>query len=151
MKKYIIRLFSIFVICAALMSCKSDGLRNKEALIGDWHYAGTENGITEDVWLSLSADETFEMYQLIGEGAYWRSTGTYDVDIESGVISGMYSDQTPWGHDYEFSVSGNSLTLTAVDVPGYNTKYKREVIPDEVREKSMDLTKSDASEFVPYL
>lgn len=151
MKKYIYKIFTIFVLIAAAVSCKSDEMRSKEDLVGDWHYAGTENGVAMDIWLSLNLDDTFEMYQMVGEGAYWKSTGKYTADIETGIISGRYSDKTPWAHDYEFSVNGSVLTLTAVDTPSYTTTYKRETVPAEVKEKSLDLTKSSEMEFVPYL
>lgn len=151
MKKFIYRIFTIFAFSAIFAACESEEMRTKEALIGDWHYAGTENEVAVDIWLSISADDTFEMYQMIGEGAYWKSTGTYRVDTATGIISGRYSDQTPWAHDYEFSATGSTMTFTAVDIPSYTTKYKREAIPAEVKEKSLNLTKSEAGDITPYL
>lgn len=146
----IVKIFVTFVFLLGMFSCQSDEVRQKEDLIGEWHYEGVESGINIDVWLALSADDTFEMYQMVGEGAYWKSTGSYEVDTQKGVISGYYSDKTPWAYDYEFSVSGGNLTLVAVGTDS-KTTYKRESVPAEVKEKTLDLTKSGPGEFVPYL
>lgn len=151
MKTFLNKIFTTFVFCAALISCESSDMHNKEALIGDWHYSGTENNVTVDVWISFSADDTFEMYQMVGEGAYWKSTGSYKADSSTGVISGKYSDQAPWAHEYKFTVGGSALTLTALDTPSYETKYQRETVPAEVKAKALDLTKSGTESFVPYL
>ena len=30
-------------------------------LAGEWHYAGEENGMAEDIWVSFAEDGTFEI------------------------------------------------------------------------------------------
>lgn len=151
MMRNIFKFLAIFATVVAFTSCKSDDARFKEDLVGDWHYAAEENGKVIDIWLSFSADDTFKLYQLVGEGAYWSSTGKYSYDLEKGIISGRYSDQTPWAHDYKFDVKSTTLTLTAVDVPSYVVKYNRENVPSSVVEKSLPLTKSSGVEFIPFL
>ena len=111
---------------------------------GDWHYTATENGVAEDVWVSFLADGTFEMYQQIGEGPYWYSYGEYTYT--DGVLAGVYSDRYRWKYDYDISVNGNTLVMTALGVENYSVTYTKETIPSAVREKSLPLTKSESVE-----
>lgn len=149
--KYILKLFTIFALAASLVSCKSQALRDVEALVGDWHYAAEESGVKVDIWVSFFQNGTFQMYQLVGEGAYWRSTGSYEADSEDSTIYGRYSDKTPWAHTYKFAFESGKLVLTAVDMPTYVVKYNRETVPASVKEKALDLTKSGAVDYVPFL
>ena len=113
---------------------------------GDWHYSDTENGVDEDVWVSFLSDGTFEMFQKIGEGPYWYSYGEFTYDSHAGILTGVYSDRYRWKYDYEISVSGKTLVMTAVGVENYSVTYNKENIPAEVREKSLPLTKSESVE-----
>lgn len=151
MMRNILKFLAIFAIVIAFTSCKSEDVRFKEDLVGDWHYEGEENGVNIDVWLSFSEDDTFKMYQLVGEGAYWSSTGKYYYDLQKGIISGRYSDQTPWAHEYNFHVESGRLTLTPIGHEAPSTVYKRESIPAKVVANSLPLTKSEGLEIVPFL
>lgn len=151
MMRNIFKILVIFATVMAFTSCKPEDVRFKESLVGDWHFEGEENGVTIDVWLSFSDDDTFKMYQLVGEGAYWSSTGKYYYDLQKGIISGRYSDQTPWAHDYQFDVESGRLTLTPVGNEAPATVYRREAIPAEVIANSLPLTKSEGVETVPFL
>ena len=119
-----------------------------EQLVGDWHYSGTEQGAEVDVWIAFSADKTFDMYQRIGTGAYWHTTGKYKLN--ENVLSGVYSDKYPWKYEYSVKLYDATLVLTAEGVENYSVSYKRENIPAQVREKSLELTKSSEG-FVPFL
>lgn len=149
--KYIIKLFTVFAFAASLASCKSQALYDKENIVGDWHYAAEESGVKIDIWISFFENDTFKMYQLVGEGAYWESNGAYRIDSENGTLSGRYSDKVPWAHDYRFSFESGKLVLTAVDMPTYIVKYSREQVPASVKDKTLDLTKSVVADFVPFL
>lgn len=128
-----------------------DSLENiKEEIVGDWHYQTVESEVQEDVWLSISADGTFDLYQKIGGGVYWHSSGEYNLNVEDKILSGVYSDRYPWNYDYAFKVTSSTLTLTAVQEESYVQIYKREAIPAEVKEKTLELdTKS--SDLTPKL
>lgn len=115
-------------------------------LAGEWHYAGEENGVAEDIWVSFAEDGTFEMYQKIGEGPYWLTKGEFELDPETKVLSGVYSDRYPWKYSYKVSISDKTLTMSAVELEGYTVIYGKERIPVEVRQKSLPLTKSEAVE-----
>lgn len=127
----------------AAVSCQKDGDRVLEQISGEWHYSATESGVAEDVYVAFSEDGTFEIYQKIGEGPYWYSTGDYKLDAESMVLSGVYTDRYPWKYTYKVSVSDKTLTMTAVEQDGHSVTYARESIPVQVRQMSLPLTKSE--------
>ena len=141
------RIISIFAILAlfVMTSCQEKAGRSYP-FAGDWHYSATENGVAEDVWVSFLSDGTFEMFQQVGEGPYWYSYGEFTYDSEESVLAGVYSDRYRWKYDYNISVSGNTLVMTALGVDGYSVTYVKESIPSEVREKSLPLTKSESVE-----
>ncbi len=136
----------LYIMAAALIaavSCQKDGDRVLEQISGEWHYSATESGVAEDVYVAFSEDGTFEIYQKIGEGPYWYSTGDYKLDAESMVLSGVYTDRYPWKYTYKVSVSDKTLTMTAVEQDGHSVTYARESIPVQVRQMSLPLTKSE--------
>ena len=136
----------LYIMAAALiaaLSCQKDGDRVLEQISGEWHYSATESGVAEDVYVAFSEDGTFEIYQKIGEGPYWYSTGDYKLDAESMVLSGVYTDRYPWKYTYKVSVSDKTLTMTAVEQDGHSVTYARESIPVQVRQMSLPLTKSE--------
>lgn len=136
----------LYIMAAALVaavSCQKDGDLVLEQISGEWHYSATESGVAEDVYVAFSEDGTFEIYQKIGEGPYWYSTGEYKLDAESMVLSGVYTDRYPWKYTYKVSVSDKTLTMTAVEQDGHSVTYARESIPVQVRQMSLPLTKSE--------
>lgn len=136
----------LYIMAAALVaavSCQKDGDLVLEQISGEWHYSATESGVAEDVYVAFSEDGTFEIYQKIGEGPYWYSTGEYKLDAESMVLSGVYTDRYPWKYTYKISVSDKTLTMTAVEQDGHSVTYARESIPVQVRQMSLPLTKSE--------
>lgn len=141
---------TIYTILAALLltatGCENPADRIIDKIVGDWHYTAEENGVAEDVWLSFGADGTFEIYQKIGEGPYWHSTGEYTADPATGILTGVYSDRYPWKYSYKVEVESRKLEMLAVELEGYMVIYTRETIPAEVRDKSVPLTKAEAFE-----
>ena len=145
MKKFLY----IFAFVSAILlasSCQKGGEQIVDELVGDWHCTTQESGVQTDVYLGFAADGTFRMYQKIGDGPYWSSTGEYTMDAESKVLSGVYSDRYPWKYSYRISVNGRSLTMTAVELDTYVVRYERTSIPEAVLEKSVPLTKSESYE-----
>lgn len=141
-------LYIISAVAALLFafSCEKDSSRVMNQIAGEWHCTVTDSGVAQDVYLALTADGQFEMYQQTGDGPYWYSAGKYTLDVENMVLSGVYSDKYPWKYSYEISVSGSSLTMTAVENPAYAVTYSKEAIPSEVRSMSLPLTKAEAAE-----
>lgn len=150
MKNVLYKMMMVFAALVLAVGCQKEEERIKEMLVGDWHYAGTDNNVAIDVWVSFSADGTFDMYQKVGDGVYWHSAGKYSFDAEKKLITGSYDDKTPWKYDYKYSVSESRLLMTAVQLDSYSVTYSKGTIPSEVFEKCLELTKS-SNEFVPFL
>ena len=145
MKKIIFRAFVAIAAVVLSMGCQSEGQKNLEQIVGDWHYNGAENGVQEDVWIVFSQDMTFELYQKVGDGVHRSITGRYSINADKKIISGMYEDNYPWKYDYKFEVKGNNLVLTAVS-DTYSVTYTRGIVPAEVRQMSLPLVKSISAE-----
>ena len=138
------KIFYIFAVLLFMCTgCAKDGERIVSQLAGDWHYTAEESGVKEDVWISFTEDNTFEMYQRVGDGAYWSSRGDFEYDVDSKILSGVYSDRCPWKYTYRISVSDRTLEMKAVEIETHVMTYTRESIPAEVRDKSLPLTKSE--------
>ena len=141
----------LYMIAAAAVlllgtSCQKDSAALTAKLAADWHYTAQENGVAEEVWISFTADGTFEMFQKIGDGPYWYTKGEYALDSKTKVLSGIYSDRYPWKYSYKVSISDKTLEMAAVELEGYKLTYAKETIPAQVREKSLPLTKSESVE-----
>ena len=142
---------TLYILTAILLmatSCEKTGNSLIDKIVGEWHYTTTENGITEDIWLSFDGAGTFEMYQKIGEGPYWHSTGEFEADPATGILTGVYSDRYPWKYSYKVTATSGTLTMTAAELDTYTVSYTREAIPAEVRAASLPLTRSSASEYL---
>ena len=140
MKKF----FTKIVLCAAAVlsfaACSNLEEEKMEIIAGEWHYTATESGVQIDVYLGLYSDYTFDLYQKIGDGPHYLYKGKYNFDGQ--ILSGTYSDYTPWAHDYKVTRSGGSLTLTSVASPDYSVTYKKESIPESVKTHYMPATKA---------
>ena len=124
----------------AVAACSDAEADKLDKVVGEWHYSGTESGVGIDVYLGLSQDYTFELYQKIGEGPHYLYKGKYKFDGE--VLSGTYNDYTPWAHEYKVTKSGSSLVLTSVSDDSYSVTYTKEAIPESVKTHYMPATKA---------
>lgn len=108
------------------------------AIVGEWHLAetlvdGTElDGQLVDVYLVLNSDCTFEIYQKSGSqnNRYDLYTGT--CSSNDGILTGTYSNGTPWGSSYKYKVVGSSLTLTSSDLLEEQI-YDKESVPEDIK------------------
>jgi|GEM_PF-645008 len=114
-------------------------------ITGEWHLTGLEtksinySGVTVDVYVSFEKSGAFTLYQLVGEGRYTVHTGNYT--LSKGVLSGTYTVGTTtkaWGSTYQVSVSGSTMTLSALSAEDGTTvvevtTYKKESIPSSVK------------------
>ena len=122
-----------------IAGCNKDGGKSlDQAILGEWH--STSISVNGDIYLSFSEDKTYELYQKIGDGPHYLYKGKYNFDGQ--ILSGTYSDYTPWAHDYKVTRSGGSLTLTSVASPDYSVTYKKESIPESVKTHYMPATKA---------
>jgi hypothetical protein len=141
------KIFEIILVCAAAMfafaACSDPEADKLEKVAGEWHYTGVESGVQIDVYLGLYTDSTFDLYQKVGEGPHYLYKGKYNFDGQ--VLSGTYSDYTPWANDYQVTRSGSSLILTSVAAPDYSVTYVKESIPESVKTHYMPATKAGES------
>lgn len=137
-------------------SCSKDTQSGPTAVTGEWHLTsvtGLDLATADvDVYV-VFGDDTFELYQKLGEGRHYRFSGTYTVSGTS--LDGVYGDGTPWGGSYTFSVgeNGNMLTMVSINAAGYEETctYARETVPDEVKSEAVVLKSSASGAPVPFL
>jgi len=112
---------------------------------GEWHLTNLEtksitySGVKVDVYVSFEKSGAFTLYQMVGEGRYTVHTGNYT--LSKGVLSGTYTVGTTtkaWGSTYQVSVSGSTMTLSALSSEDQTTivevtTYKKESIPSSVK------------------
>ena len=125
MRKTLYTLFAVLGLCM-FAGCGSsskgdDASPLAKQLVGEWHlvsWNGAAPGVF-DAYVSFASDKTFEIYQQIGNK----------------MLSGKYSDNTPWGSSYEvsFDESGNTLTLVSDPSVGEVSVYTRASIPASVK------------------
>jgi hypothetical protein len=146
------KIFTKIMICAAAMfafaACGDPEAEKLEKVAGEWHYTTVESGVEIDIYLGLYTDYTFELYQKVGDGPHYLYKGKFAYDGD--VLSGTYSDYTPWAQDYKVTKSNGSMTLTSVADPDYSLTLKKESIPESVRTHYMPVTKAQ-QEVLPIL
>ena len=143
----------IYMFLAAAMFVLA-GCKEKDEvqhnIVGEWYYSDQESGQDIEIFVAFNIDRTFDLYQKIGEGYPRHLSGTYEVDRT--LVSGMYSDRTPWASDYNVSFVNGNMIMTSTSVEGYSVQYLKKRIPDEIRDLAVDMTKSGISEeALPFL
>ena len=118
-----------------LTSCEKQ-LKVPEKLYGDWFCHSTSLTSTDVyVYVTFNAD-SFILYQKIGDGAYRVYNGTYTLTPGADglyILTGEYSDGTPWGAEYAvLSSSNDTMVLTAGDVTETYTRVA-DGIPADVK------------------
>ena len=146
------KIFTKIMVCAAALfafaACGDPEAERLEQVTGEWHYTTVESGVEIDVYLGLYTDYTFELYQKVGDGPHYLYKGKFAYDGD--VLTGTYSDYTPWAQDYKVSKSGSTMTLTSSTNPDYKLSFKKEAIPESVRIHFMPVTKAEG-EALPIL
>ena len=147
MKRFIANLIFATFVALGLASCtKTD--KNLERLSGEWYWQGTEEGVSIEVYLAFQTDNTFDLFQKIGAGAFRHYTGTYTYDGQT--LSGVYSDKTPWKYSYEAKVDGNNLTMNYIG-EDVSITYVKKTIPFTVKQHHTEPLKSSVEEVIPFL
>ena len=145
MDMFMRKIFTKIMVCAAALfafaACGDPEVERLEKIVGEWHYTTEESGVEIDVYLGLYTDYTFELYQKVGDGPHYLYKGKFAYDGD--VLTGTYSDYTPWAQDYKVSKSGNTMTLTSATNPDYKLSFTKESIPQSVRTHYMPVTKSE--------
>ncbi|MEG1699990.1 MAG: hypothetical protein RR270_01775, partial [Alistipes sp.] len=83
-------------------------------------------------YMALNADGTFTIYQKIEQANYQKFVGSYR--LSGTLLSGIYSDNTPWGSTYSVVIDdANKLTLTSNSPVVEVSVYIKAAIPDDVK------------------
>lgn len=133
---------TIYILLTLLGLCSFAGCSSSDdtvpalygQLTGEWHLT-TWNGTTPasfDAYMALNADGTFTIYQKIEQANYQKFVGSYR--LSGTLLSGIYSDNTPWGSTYSVVIDdANKLTLTSNSPVVEVSVYIKAAIPDDVK------------------
>ena len=133
MKKALYILAAILLIAA----CGKDK-PVENGICDQWH--STSLSSDGDIYLSLTKDNKFELYQQIGDGRHRLYRGTYN--FENDILTGKYNDGEDWAYSYQVVLDGDIMTLTTLDESAQESVFKRESIPAEIKDGSIVIVKS---------
>ena len=129
-----------------MIACgKEDSTSN--GIVGQWH--STSLSADGDIYLSLTKNNTFELYQQIGEGRHRLYRGTYH--FENDILTGKYNDGESWATAYEITISDKSLTMVSKNDAAEQSLYSKKDIPAEVKDKCVIVVKSGEAQDEPVL
>lgn len=135
------RLFALWAAALVLAACggKEDAFApSAEALAGIWELNSIETkavsvgDVSVSVYLEFSAQNTFLLFQKIGEGRYAQHSGNFTLSTD-GKLSGKYSNNAVWG-PYSVEIQGNTLSLTSAGDKEVDHYIRISAIPPSVTE-----------------
>ena len=144
MKKilYIISALLLIAACGEKNAEPTPGpapeLTLEEKLCGAWH--STQLPITADIYIEFSSDNTFQLYQQVGEGAYYLYRGTWN--LEDTLLTGKYNDEVPWASAYTIEINNKTLTLISNNTAAEVSTYEKTSVPSEIKETCVVAVKS---------
>lgn len=155
MKKIFNIMFAAVAICLTA-ACQKEEIKDSvnPELIGEWHLSTVEvDGAVQsypyDVYLTISNDCTFELYQKSGtQMRYTKFTGT--CKSEGNILKGAYSSGTPWGDEYAADIEGSSLILLSSDGVE-RQEYIKESLSEKDKAEANVSTRSTADVMSPIL
>lgn len=129
----------LYIIAATLMivACGKE-TPVKKGICDQWH--STSLSTDGDIYLSLTEDNKFELYQQIGDGRHRLYRGTYS--FENDILTGKYNDGEEWAYAYHVVLADDTMTLTTIDESAQVSVFQRTSIPTEVRDGSIVIVKS---------
>ncbi len=130
---------ALYILAAILLmaACSKDKPVEK-GICDQWH--STSLSAEGDIYLSLTKDNKFELYQQIGDGRHRLYRGTYN--FENDILTGKYNDGEDWAYSYQVVLAGDIMTLTTLDESAQESVFKRESIPAEIKDGSIVIVKS---------
>ncbi len=110
------RMILMLIISLVMVSCKEEKPKVLD-ITGQWELAdivdtksvqiGSE---TVEIYIDFKADNTFELWQKLGEGRHRKHEGTWT--LTESVLTGKYSDGKAWGASYEVSIEDGTLVMS---------------------------------------
>ena len=99
------------------------------AIAGEWHLTMWRGSVPSfDVYLSITDDGVVSLFQRI-DSRLWETFYSL-VEIENGVISGVYTDEVAWAHSYYVAIDGDTMTWTSTSDSTEVSVYTRCTLPD---------------------
>lgn len=151
MKKLLNIVLALALLSPVLVSCsKDESVSIKEIdsrLIGEWHMIGARTEGQEvskdmDVYLVIHHDGGFELYQRNIQTQSERfDLYTGKCWVSDSILTGKYSDGTPWGGKWEYAMTIDGLLLKSYNLLE-EQRYIKATVPAEIRENANPVTKS---------
>ena len=105
------------------------GNADTTAIAGEWHLTSWRGSVPSfDVYLSITDDGVVSLYQRI-DSRLWETFYSL-VEIENGIISGVYTDEVAWAHSYYVAIDGDTMTWTSTSDSTEVSVYTRCTLPD---------------------
>ena len=143
MRKTIYILFAILGM-SLFAGCDDDKKDNNtplaKQLVGEWRLTSWTGQAPQvfDAYIAFDGG-SFTIYQKIESVKYQKYTGSYL--LKGDVLSGNYSDNTPWGSSYTVTADESSNTITLTNYNHPNTSLNTNEMGDDLKLK---LVKNDA-------
>ena len=143
MRKSIYILFAILGM-SLFAGCDDDKKDNNtplaKQLVGEWRLTSWTSEAPQafDAYIAFDGG-SFTIYQKVESVRYQKYTGSYL--LQDDVLSGNYSDNTPWGSSYTVTAdeANNTITLTSTINTGDVSVYTRATIPESVKNDAIDM------------
>lgn len=141
-RTYLSLLLGIIAMLGIMAGCgkisgpsKEEGVTEtpeEDELIICWHlksFCGEEVDI--DIYIDLKEDGNFAIYQRSESMSYTVFKGTYTLDEESSILTGVYEDGTPWANSYLYTLDSDAkeLTLESIENLGEVSIYEQVELP----------------------
>ena len=138
MKKFLTLLACVALFAACNGNDPDEPTVPELDVIGMWELSSVSTkasvgSVTVSVYIDFAADNSFTLYQKIGEGRYTKFEGTYNLNKDAAQLSGSYAGGSAWG-PYSASRDGNTLTLASTGGKEVDTYKKIDSIPASVTE-----------------
>ena len=118
-----------------------------QALVGSWRAKSFYGVAAEmDIYVEFARNGEFTICQCIDSLEYQVFRGTYTVDADNSLVTGVYSDGTPWLNPQKFSINeSGDLVLVNANNPNEVVVYGAASMPSIAYE-----TASRANDVKPF-
>ena len=125
---------------------ENGGDENATELSGCWHLVslyGSE--VDADIYIDFGKEDKFVIYQRTESLEFTVFNGTYTIDEEESIVSGVYDDGTQWLSSYNYVVDKENkmLTLTSVENPSEVAVYELSEVPASATANTRSASVSD--------
>lgn len=133
------RILVVMLAALSLLTFSSCKKSDKPIRIyGDWELNDVEfvtksavvGSETVSVYIRFTEDNTFQLWQKLGEGRYASFDGQWT--LTGNVLSGTYTNGKALSSEYEVSVNKNTMTLTTLPDRNDTFTYQSCTIPEDL-------------------